>query len=195
MLCSHNQKSQICSFFFTWLPSTLFLIPKRHRRASSLWHGKEEHSSQILLPPLVKRQKSEPPTLCMSQIISGWVILRRSLLPFKGLEWSLNSCPRKSSSDRACCWIMVPMPPSKTMIRSCRTDSISSPTLFWGSAARKQIQYSSIFEIPIYTLVPLELFPFKKQNKITNPLLKSNSNWFTSPTAPITWCQVTAASI
>lgn len=44
-------------------------------------------------------------------------------------------------------------------------------------------------------LCNLSSFLFKKMNKITNPLLKSNSNWFISPTAPITWCQVTAASI
>lgn len=42
MLCSHNQNSQICSFFSTWLPSTLLPIPKRHWRARSLWYGKRE---------------------------------------------------------------------------------------------------------------------------------------------------------
>lgn len=64
-------------------------------------------------------------------------MLKMSLLPFSGLAWSWNSWPRKSSSLSLCRWIMVPIPPSSTMILSRRMASISSCRLFFTPALKK----------------------------------------------------------
>src|SRR6202023_2422654 len=54
----------------------------------------------------------------MSSIALGWVRIRRSLLPRTSRWKSLNRSPRKAASS--CCkpWIMVPMAPSSTRMRS-----------------------------------------------------------------------------
>lgn len=67
-------------------------------------------------------------TLWISWIKFGWVKTRISLFPFKLFGWSLNSCPLKSSSSRRCFCIIVPIPPSNIMIRSCRVLCILSLT-------------------------------------------------------------------
>lgn len=55
-------------------------------------------------------------TLWILYTISGHVRLRRSLFPIRGWGWSLNSSPLKLHSSSLCCWIMVPMPPSRIII-------------------------------------------------------------------------------
>lgn len=67
----------------------------------------------------------------------GWVTLKMSLLPFSGLAWSLNSWPRKSSSLSLCRWIMVPIPPSSTIILSRRMASISFCRVFFTPVLKK----------------------------------------------------------
>lgn len=64
-------------------------------------------------------------------------MLKMSLLPFSSLAWSWNSWPRKSSSLSLCLWIMVPIPPSSTMILSRRMASISSCRLFFTPALKE----------------------------------------------------------
>src|SRR5262245_42213574 len=51
-------------------------------------------------------------------MISGRVRQRRSLHPLRSRGWSLNRSPRKSASPSRYDWIIVPMAPSRTRIRS-----------------------------------------------------------------------------
>src|ERR1700754_855652 len=54
----------------------------------------------------------------MSSIACGWVRIRRSLLPRKSRWKSLNRSPRNAASSYSSAWIMVPMAPSSTRMRS-----------------------------------------------------------------------------
>src|SRR4051812_14112841 len=54
----------------------------------------------------------------MSSIASGWVRIRRSLLPRKSRRKSLKRSPRNAASSYWSPWIMVPMAPSSTRMRS-----------------------------------------------------------------------------
>src|ERR1044071_9587815 len=54
----------------------------------------------------------------MSSIAFGWVRINRSLLPRRSRWNSLNRSPRKAASSYCSAWIMVPMAPSSTRIRS-----------------------------------------------------------------------------
>src|SRR4051794_30630146 len=59
----------------------------------------------------------------MSSIAFGWVRIRRSLLPRRSRWKSLNRSPRKPASSYCSAWIMVPMAPSSTRMRSCASAS------------------------------------------------------------------------
>src|SRR4051812_43687379 len=54
----------------------------------------------------------------MSSIAFGWVRIRRSLLPRKSRWKSLKRSPRNAASSYSSAWIMVPMAPSSTRMRS-----------------------------------------------------------------------------
>src|SRR3954454_20282981 len=54
----------------------------------------------------------------MSSIACGWVRINRSLLPRKSRWKSLNRSPRNAASSYCRAWIMVPMAPSSTRMRS-----------------------------------------------------------------------------
>src|ERR1700752_4796307 len=54
----------------------------------------------------------------MSSIACGWVRIRRSLLPRRSRWKSLKRSPRNAASSYCKPWIMVPMAPSSTRIRS-----------------------------------------------------------------------------
>src|ERR1700679_749379 len=54
----------------------------------------------------------------MSSIASGWVRIRRSLLPLTSRWKSLKRAPRNAASSYSRPWIMVPMAPSSTRMRS-----------------------------------------------------------------------------
>src|ERR1700759_4007363 len=54
----------------------------------------------------------------MSSIAFGWVRISRSLLPRKSRWKSLNRSPRNAASSYSSAWIMVPMAPSSTRMRS-----------------------------------------------------------------------------
>src|SRR6266850_861013 len=54
----------------------------------------------------------------MSSIAFGWVRIRRSLLPRKSRWKSLKRSPRNAASSYCSPWIMVPMAPSSTRMRS-----------------------------------------------------------------------------
>src|ERR1700716_1118148 len=54
----------------------------------------------------------------MSSIACGWVRIRRSLLPRKSRWKSLKRSPRNAASSYSSAWIMVPMAPSSTRMRS-----------------------------------------------------------------------------
>src|SRR5258708_6043242 len=54
----------------------------------------------------------------VSSIAFGWVRIRRSLLPRTSRWKSLNRSPRKAASSYCRPWIMVPMAPSSTRMRS-----------------------------------------------------------------------------
>src|SRR6267378_989500 len=54
----------------------------------------------------------------MSSIAFGWVRINRSLLPLRSRWKSLNRAPRNAASSYCRPWIMVPMAPSSTRIRS-----------------------------------------------------------------------------
>src|SRR5690242_7228272 len=54
----------------------------------------------------------------MALIASGWVRIRRSLLPLTSRWKSAKRAPRKPASSSASAWIMVPMAPSSTRMRS-----------------------------------------------------------------------------
>src|SRR5579859_1120336 len=64
----------------------------------------------------------------MSSIALGWVRIRRSLLPRTSRWKSLKRSPRKAASSSARAWIMVPMAPSSTRMRS-RAAAISAVRL------------------------------------------------------------------
>ena len=57
----------------------------------------------------------------MPRMTSGRVRQRRSLLPWRSFGWSLNCSPRKSASLSFARWIIVPIAPSRTRIRSSRS--------------------------------------------------------------------------
>src|ERR1700761_2437682 len=54
----------------------------------------------------------------MSSIAFGWVRISRSLLPLTSRWKSLKRSPRKAASSYCRPWIMVPMAPSSTRMRS-----------------------------------------------------------------------------
>src|ERR1700682_855947 len=54
----------------------------------------------------------------MSSIAFGWVRINRSLLPLRSRWKSLNRSPRNAASSYSRPWIMVPMAPSSTKMRS-----------------------------------------------------------------------------
>src|ERR1700736_6877246 len=54
----------------------------------------------------------------MSSIALGWVRIRRSLLPLTSRWKSLKRSPRNAASSYCRPWIMVPMAPSSTRMRS-----------------------------------------------------------------------------
>src|SRR3954451_19671861 len=54
----------------------------------------------------------------MSSIACGWVRINRSLLPRKSRWKSLKRSPRNAASSYCSAWIMVPMAPSSTRMRS-----------------------------------------------------------------------------
>src|ERR1700729_399631 len=54
----------------------------------------------------------------MSSIASGWVRINRSLLPLTSRWKSLKRSPRNAASSYWRPWIMVPMAPSSTRMRS-----------------------------------------------------------------------------
>src|SRR3954453_3356381 len=54
----------------------------------------------------------------MSSIAFGWVRINRSLLPRKSRWKSLKRSPRNAASSYSSAWIMVPMAPSSTRMRS-----------------------------------------------------------------------------
>src|SRR3954463_12972505 len=54
----------------------------------------------------------------MSSIAFGWVRINRSLLPRKSRWKSRKRSPRKPASSYCSAWIMVPMAPSSTRMRS-----------------------------------------------------------------------------
>src|SRR3954468_12216315 len=54
----------------------------------------------------------------MSSIACGWVRIKRSLLPRKSRWKSLKRSPRNAASSYSSAWIMVPMAPSSTRMRS-----------------------------------------------------------------------------
>src|SRR5882757_8377446 len=54
----------------------------------------------------------------MSSIACAWVRIRRSLLPLMSRWKSLNRSPRNAASSYCRPWIMVPMAPSSTRMRS-----------------------------------------------------------------------------
>src|SRR5882724_11447679 len=54
----------------------------------------------------------------MSSIAFGWVRIRRSLLPLTSRWKSAKRCPRNAASSYSRPWIMVPMAPSSTRMRS-----------------------------------------------------------------------------
>src|SRR3954447_11580773 len=61
----------------------------------------------------------------MSSIAFGWVRIRRSLLPRKSRWKSLKRSPRNAASSYSSAWIMVPMAPSSTRMRSRASASSS----------------------------------------------------------------------
>src|SRR3954453_19388939 len=54
----------------------------------------------------------------MSSIARGWVRISRSLLPRRSRWKSLKRSPRNAASSYCSAWIMVPIAPSRTRIRS-----------------------------------------------------------------------------
>src|SRR3954468_1617766 len=54
----------------------------------------------------------------MSSIACGWVRINRSLLPRRSRWKSLKRSPRNAASSYCRPWIMVPMAPSSTRMRS-----------------------------------------------------------------------------
>src|ERR1700738_1671091 len=54
----------------------------------------------------------------MCSIAFGWVRINRSLLPRRSRWKSLNRSPRNAASSYCSPWIMVPMAPSSTRMRS-----------------------------------------------------------------------------
>src|ERR1041384_1279395 len=54
----------------------------------------------------------------MSSIAFGWVRINKSLLPRRSRWKSLNRSPRNPASSYCSAWIMVPMAPSSTRMRS-----------------------------------------------------------------------------
>src|ERR1700751_5491514 len=54
----------------------------------------------------------------MSVIASGWVRIRRSLLPLMSRWKSAKRGPRNAASSNCRPWIIVPMAPSSTRMRS-----------------------------------------------------------------------------
>src|SRR5687767_2036780 len=54
----------------------------------------------------------------MSSIACACVRIRRSLLPRRSRWWSLNRSPRNAASSSCRSWIIVPIAPSSTRMRS-----------------------------------------------------------------------------
>src|SRR5580704_6801570 len=54
----------------------------------------------------------------MSSIALGWVRIKRSLLPLRSRLKSAKRAPRNAASSYSSPWIMVPMAPSSTRMRS-----------------------------------------------------------------------------
>src|SRR5216684_6706917 len=54
----------------------------------------------------------------MSSIAFGWVRIKRSLLPLRSRWKSAKRSPRNAASSYSSPWIMVPMAPSSTRMRS-----------------------------------------------------------------------------
>src|SRR4029079_14984529 len=72
----------------------------------------------------------------MSSMSSGLVSTSRSLQPLRSCGQSLNRSPRNAASSSRCCWIMVPMAPSRMTMRSANNCRRASARLFIGSLAR-----------------------------------------------------------
>src|SRR3954468_16995566 len=54
----------------------------------------------------------------MSSMICGCVSTSRSLQPLRSLRQSVKRRPRKAASSSLCCWIIVPIAPSRMTMRS-----------------------------------------------------------------------------
>src|SRR6202142_1654714 len=65
----------------------------------------------------------------MSSIAFGWVRIRRSLLPLRSRWKSVKRCPRNAASSYSRPWIIVPMAPSSTRMRS---RAAASRAVRWG---------------------------------------------------------------
>src|SRR6187455_912337 len=72
----------------------------------------------------------------MSSTISGLVSTSRSLQPLRSCGQSLNRSPRNAASSSRCCWIMVPMAPSRMTMRSANNCRRAAARLFIGRLAR-----------------------------------------------------------
>src|SRR6185369_504010 len=55
----------------------------------------------------------------MPAITAGCVRTRMSLLPWRSCPWSRKRSPRNAASSSLWRWTIVPMPPSRTRMRSC----------------------------------------------------------------------------
>src|SRR5262245_57516739 len=68
----------------------------------------------------------------MSAMTSGCVMTSRSLQPLRSRAWLAKRAPRNAASSSLCCWIMVPMAPSRMTMRwpnnsrNCPTRSCAS---------------------------------------------------------------------
>src|SRR6187551_1482761 len=72
----------------------------------------------------------------MSSTISGLVSTSRSLQPLRSCGQSLNRSPRNAASSSRCCWIMVPMAPSRMTMRSANNCRRAAARLLIGSLRR-----------------------------------------------------------
>src|SRR6185295_9641946 len=66
----------------------------------------------------------------MSAISSGLVSTSRSLQPLRSCGQSLNRSPRNAASSSLCCWIIVPIAPSRMTMRSANNLRSALPRAF-----------------------------------------------------------------
>src|SRR6185436_690816 len=69
----------------------------------------------------------------MSSMIFGCVSTSRSLQPLRSLGQSVKRLPRKAASSSLCCWIMVPIAPSRMTMR-------------WPNNSRRRCARSGVFK-------------------------------------------------